>query len=270
MSALSPDLEESVPGTGAEGGSININAEARNTVVVALEGEDELSLESIPDAAVVVIITSEEESAGDGEGNGGNTNEDAVGAVVHELTVSTEVPETAAGVISTSGKAKSVGHDLNGVDITLVSSEGLSGLAGTDIPVLGVGIDSTRDEGGAVGEEGESHDITVVTLELTDLDTTLDIPEHAAGITRAGHNLLVVDETAAGEVSSVGVELTADTDGELLGLKVVDGADVVETTASNEVVRWSVGAGHDPGRTERDSVGLVGGEGVPDKELAVL
>lgn len=103
-----------------------------------------------------------------------------------------------------------------------------------------------------------------------DLDTTLNVPEHAGRVTGGGDDLLVVNEAAAGKVAGVGVELTADANGELLGLEVVNGADVVETTAGDEVVGGGVGAGHHPGRAEGDGVGLVGREGVPDEELAVL
>jgi len=50
----------------------------------------------------------------------------------------------------------------------------------------------------------------------------------------------------------------------------VDGADVVESSTGDEVSGRRVGAGHDPGRTERDGVDFVGGVGVPDDELSVL
>ena len=53
-------------------------------------------------------------------------------------------------------------------------------------------------------------------------------------------------------------------------MKVVDGANVVETTAGDEVARGGVCAGHDPARTKGDSVDLVGGVGIPDDKLAVL
>lgn len=65
-------------------------------------------------------------------------------------------------------------------------------------------------------------------------------------------------------------ELTGDPSRPVSGGEVVDGADVVETTAGDVVSRGGVGAGHDPGGAQGDGVDLVGGVGVPDDELAVL
>ena len=59
----------------------------------------------------------------------------------------------------------------------------------------------------------------------------------------------------------------------LLGFLIyvlVDWADVVQTAASNEVARGSVGAGHDPGGPQGDGVHLVGRVRVPHDQLAVL
>lgn len=58
--------------------------------------------------------------------------------------------------------------------------------------------------------------------------------------------------------------------GELLRLQVVNGADVIQTTAGNKVVGGSVGASHDPRRAEGNGVCLVCRESVPYEEFAVL
>ena len=52
--------------------------------------------------------------------------------------------------------------------------------------------------------------------------------------------------------------------------QVVDGADVVKTTARDVVARRRVGAGHDPRGSQRDGVDLVRCVSVPDDELSVL
>jgi hypothetical protein len=52
--------------------------------------------------------------------------------------------------------------------------------------------------------------------------------------------------------------------------QVVDGANVVKTTASDVVAAGRVGASHDPGRAEGNCVHLVGGVCIPDDELTVL
>ena len=102
------------------------------------------------------------------------------------------------------------------------------------------------------------------------LDAALNIPQHARGIARGSNNLLVIDESAAREIAGVRVQLAADTDRELLALKIVNRANVIETTTGNKVVGGGISAGHDPGRAQRDGVGLVRRERVPHEQLAVL
>jgi len=53
-------------------------------------------------------------------------------------------------------------------------------------------------------------------------------------------------------------------------LERVDGADIVQSTASDELARGGVGTGHDPGRTEGNGMNLVGGVSVPHDQFAVL
>lgn len=55
-----------------------------------------------------------------------------------------------------------------------------------------------------------------------------------------------------------------------LAVKVVDRADVVETTASDEVSRRRISTGHDPTGAKRDGVDFVGGVGIPDDEFSIL
>jgi hypothetical protein len=66
-------------------------------------------------------------------------------------------------------------------------------------------------------------------------------------------------------------ELTSNT-GRTVALlvQVVDGAYVVETTASNKVATRGIGAGHNPGRSQGNGVDFVSSIGVPDNELAIL
>lgn len=60
---LGPDLKESIPRASAESSAVIVDTEARDTVIVSFESKDKVSLDSIPDAAVVVIISSEKEAA---------------------------------------------------------------------------------------------------------------------------------------------------------------------------------------------------------------
>lgn len=65
-------------------------------------------------------------------------------------------------------------------------------------------------------------------------------------------------------------ELSRNTCGAFPRRQVVDGADVVKTTARDVVARRRVRAGHDPRGSQRDGVDLVRCVSVPDDELSVL
>ena len=75
--------------------------------------------------------------------------------------------------------------------------------------------------------------------ELNHPNTGLDIPEHASHISRGGNNLTVVDESAATEITRVGTEFAcAPRIGDVfVAVEAVDGANIVQTTASDEVPR---------------------------------
>lgn len=105
---------------------------------------------------------------------------------------------------------------------------------------------------------------------LCDLRATLDVPEDAGHVTGGCEDSSVVDEPAATEVSGVPGEFPSNTGRAFPSREVVDGADVVKTTAGDEIAAGGVGAGHDPGGAQGDGVHLVGRVGVPDDELAVL
>jgi len=264
-SHLGPDLEESVPGARAERRAVNIDTEARDTIVVALEREYELTLEGVPDTAIVIVVTGKEEPARDGKGDGGDTDEDRVVAVVHDLAISPQVPEAARGIIGTGGKAEAIGHHLNGVDITLMASEGLRGFPRPNVPVLGVRVDGARDECVIGREEAERHHVTVMASEFSHLDTALDVPKHASSVTRGRDNLFVVNEATAGKVTRVGVEFSANSNGQLLALQIVDRTNIVEATARNKVVGGSIRTCHHPAGAQRDGVCLICRQSVPHK-----
>ena len=188
-----------------------------------------------------------------------------------ELTVGTDIEETAGGVVGTSSKGVSVGEELNCVDVGLVTGKCLHGLAGTDIPQLGEGVASTRNEDVLVGRvDADRHHVTQVVGKFGDLGSGLDVPEHTGHITGGGDDTAVIDEATAGKVSRVAGELARDASRTFARRQVVDGADVVETTAGHVVPAGRIGTGHDPGRAQRNGVDFVGGVGVPDDELSVL
>lgn len=189
-----------------------------------------------------------------------------------QLAIGTDVEQAAGGIVGAGDEGVAIGEELDGVDVGLVAGKGLDGLAGADVPELGESIASTGDEGVLIcGVDANAHDVAEVVGELGDLGASLDVPLHAGHVAGRGEDASVVDEPAAGEVTGVARELSRDTGGAItIRVQVVDGADVVETTAGDVVPTGSVGAGHHPRGAEGDGVDLVGGVGVPDDELAVL
>lgn len=69
---------------------------------------DSLTLKGIPDVASPVIVATKEKAARDGEGNGGDTTEDVVVSVGHELSVRTNIEQTAGGIIRARGESITV------------------------------------------------------------------------------------------------------------------------------------------------------------------
>lgn len=189
-----------------------------------------------------------------------------------QFTISANIEEAASSIVRAGNERVTVGEELNGVDVGLVAGKGLNGLASSNIPKLSESVAGTRDKGVLVGwVEANAHDIAKMIGELGDLLAGLNVPLHASHVTRRGEDAAVVDEAAAGEVTGVTGELASDARGAIaLLVEVVDGADIVEATAGNEVAARSVGAGHDPGGAQGNGVDLVGSVGVPDNELSVL
>lgn len=142
-----------------------------------------------------------------------------------------------------------VGEELDGVDIGLMASKGLHSLASANIPELGESIASTGDEGVLVGGvEADAHDIAEMVGKLGNLLARLDIPLHAGHVARRRQDAAVVDKSAAGQVSGMTRQLPSDPRRSVtLLVEVVDGADVVKTTTSDEVTAGGISAGHDPG-----------------------
>jgi len=170
---------------------------------------------------------------------------------VKKLSVGTKVVKAARSIVRTCSEGVSVGEGGNGVDVGFVTSESVSTLARLDVPNLGGGVAGTRDEDALVWGDGARHDVTLVALVFTavfgDLCSCLDIPKDACHVSRGGDDLLLVKESTARKETGVSAELSADSDWEFSATKVVDGTNVVETTASNKTTRRREGAGHDPG-----------------------
>ena len=142
----------------------------------------------------------------------------------------------------------SIWEELNGIDIRLVSSEGLDSLASANIPQLCKCVTGTGNECVLVGwVDADAHDISEMIGELGDLLSGLDIPLHTSHISRGSKNAAIVDEATAGKVAGVAGKFSRDTGWSFpVGVEVVNRANVVESSAGDIVSAGCVCAGHDP------------------------
>jgi len=268
---LCPHLECAVPTTRAKGHTIDAHPKTTDSVFVPGEHTDTLAFQGVPDVARPVVITTEEDAARDGERYGGDTAEDVVVRESVQFTVRPNIEQSARSIIRAGSKGIAVREELHSIDVRFVASEGLRCTTAAYIPQLGRGIASTRDEDILVGAEGQAHNVPGVVTELDHPHAGFDIPEHAGHVTRTGDNLPVVDESAATEITGVRAELSSTLDtAPLFAVEVVDGANVIQSTASHEVAGGRVSASHDPARPQGDGVDFVGGISVPDDKFAVL
>lgn len=129
-----------------------------------------------------------------------------------KLAVGTDIKQAAGGVVGTGSESVAVREELNSVDIGLVASECLNGLAGTDIPQFSEGVASTGNEDVLVGwVDADRHHVTEMVGELGNLGPGFNIPQHTSHVTRGGNDAAVVNKATAGEVSRVSRELARDT-----------------------------------------------------------
>lgn len=93
----------------------------------------------------------------------------------------------------------SVGEELNGVDVGLVTRKSLHSFTSSNVPQLCEGVTSTGDESVLIcWVEADAHDIAKVVGKFNLLGARLNIPLHASHVARRGENASVVDESTAG------------------------------------------------------------------------
>ena len=152
-----------------------------------------------------------------------------------------------------------------------MAGKGLNSLARSNVPKLGKSITSTGDEDVLVGRvDADRHHVAEVIRKFRDLGAGLNIPQHTGHVSRGSDDAAIIDEAAAGQVTRVTRQLPSNASGTFARGQVVNGTDVVKTTASHVVSTGRVGARHDPRGAQRDGVDLVRSVGVPDDQLAVL
>jgi hypothetical protein len=207
---------------------------------VTCQNTHSFTLEHIPYIDVVVFVAREQESPGAGKRDRCDTAEDVVIGVDVHLSVGAHVEQTAGSVVGSSCECVAVGEESEGaegeisdrvyglssidildcIDVTFVSGESLHRFARSDIPYLcsriaraGYEKVLVRGEGYAErisrlvyppcwnNEDCSPHDISSVIAKLHRPDTSFNIPKHASHVSRTGHDLTIVDESTATEVS---------------------------------------------------------------------
>ena len=104
--------------------------------------------------------------------------------VALKLAISPDIEEPARCVIGPSAKGITIGEELDGVDIGVVSSERLTALLLPNIPQLRKCVTSARHELIVVERiDAQAHDIAQVIGEFGDLLASLDIPKHTGHVT---------------------------------------------------------------------------------------
>lgn len=102
-----------------------------------------------------------------------------------------------------------------------------------------------------------------------DMNTSINVPKQAGCITRCSEDLSVVNETTGADVSFVSWKLT-DRTSCFRVVNAVNGANIVETSASYKASRRGIGACHDPAKTKWHCKQFVCGVGIPYNQFAVL
>lgn len=192
--------------------------------------------------------------------------------VLVDLTISTDIEETARGIVGAGAEGVSIREELYGIDVGLVTGKGLHSLTGPDIPQFGKSVTGARNENVILicWIYAYAHNISKMVGELGDLRSSFHIPQHAGHVPRGCQDAAIVDETAAREVSGVTGKLASDTGRTFTRREIVNRADVVKTAASHVVTARSIGASHHPRGTEGNGMDFVRGIRIPDDELAVL
>ena len=96
-----------------------------------------LQLQYIPDVRVVVVVARKHEAPALTEGQGRYPADDRLVTVASQLLVTPDVEYATGCVVRAGSEYLSGGHEGDGIDVELVSLEGLVGHAVPDVPQLG-------------------------------------------------------------------------------------------------------------------------------------
>jgi hypothetical protein len=90
---LCPDFEQCIPGTCAQRLSVFWNSQAWHTIVMSNELINQCAQLSVPNVAIVIIITCEQHFSCFGEGHWGDTTQNLVIAILVELRIGANIEQ---------------------------------------------------------------------------------------------------------------------------------------------------------------------------------
>lgn len=144
-----------------------------------------------------------------------------------QFLVRPNIEQSTGGIIAASRKRKTIREKRHSIDIRLVSGERLLTNTLPDVPQFCGGITRPRHKRSHVVRQTQWHHVTGVAQERGHLLAGLNVPEGAAHVTRTGHDLIVVEETTTGQVTSVTGQFAAHTDIAFTCLQAVYWTDVI-------------------------------------------
>ena len=187
-----------------------------------------------------------------------------------EFIVGSQVENMDSPVFTAGGKGISIaGHKVDAVDISRVSHEGLHGrFRGSNVPDFGGLVDTGGHKDIFIrGTERHEIDVFLVFGKGIEDGAAGNVPPNAGGISTGRQDLGIVQEPTAGNESIVG--------GHFHGLfrigQFVDGAKIVESSTGHHFsFGLFVSHTHDVGRLERNRLDFVGGDRIPNEQIAIL
>lgn len=230
---LVPNTQERVPGARCYRHTILRNAQARHAIIVASENSSSLGLHGIPDVAIEVVVAGQQQSTALAERYTRDTADNIVVAVHRQFLIRPNVEESASSVVRARRESVSIREERNSVYVALVTREGLLARSRANVPEFCTRVTRAGYECVRVWCQREGHYVARVSNEGGTLLTTFYVPQGASHVPRTSDNLVVVIESTAGQVPSVTREFSADSYISFSSFKTIDGANVIQPTASH-------------------------------------
>mmetsp|Transcript_34856 Transcript_34856/g.74297 ORF Transcript_34856/g.74297 Transcript_34856/m.74297 type:complete len:217 (-) Transcript_34856:431-1081(-) len=202
----------------------------------------------VPSISVEVIIPPEHDPPRFAERQGRDTALNFFALKFVHLPVASHVEQPAGRVVTPRPHREPVREERDRVDVLSVPGVGLDALPDPEVPDLRRRVHAPGDEDVVVlRTDRQAHYVPRVVREGFEDLAAGDVPVYAARVPRGGEDVSLVHEAAAAQVPVVRHQLLRRPGVRRLLLDVVDRADVVQSTAGDEIsLALLEGARHDP------------------------